>query len=361
MSRADAAPLQDLRWPVTVIAAVAAIWLLRAAAVVVIPLATAFFIAIAIYPVQVHLHARFPRRRWLALALTMALLLAVTAGAMWAVAESVDEAVEAAPRYAGRVQELWGSVKQTMSAYGVPLPDNVLASPDVQQRLGTLTASAVRLASEIVTGLVLVFFLVLLMLLEAPVWDENTRRVLQDDRGRLALDTIGEIAEKVRGYLYVRTLLGLMSAGAAGLWLLILDVDLVLVWVVLTFALNYIPNLGSVLAVIPPSLMAAVQHGPMHALITIGGLTVFEQIIGNFIDPRMQGRRLQISPVVVLVALIFWTWMWGAVGALLAVPMTVTLLAAAAHVPGLERLAALVAAERDHSGPSPPGAGRRAA
>lgn len=76
----------------------------------------------------------------------------------------------------------------------------------------------------------------------------------------------------------------------------------------------------------------------------------------------MRGRRLNAGQyLLVLVALIFWTWMWGAVGALLAVPMTVTLLAAAAQVPGLEALTALVAAERDRSSPAPPGAGSRAA
>ena len=104
-----------------------------------------------------------------------------------------------------------------------------------------------------------------------------------------------------------------------------------MVWALLTFALNYIPNLGSIVAVMPPSLMALVQHGPIRGLITLGGLAVIEQVIGNYVDPRMQGRRLQVSPVVVLVALVFWTWMWGVPVALLAVPMTVTLLAAAAH------------------------------
>ncbi len=147
----------------------------------------------------------------------------------------------------------------------------------------------------------------------------------------------------MRQYLFIRTVLGAVSAVAAGAWLLILDVDLVLVWVVLTFALNYIPNIGSIIAVFPPSLMALLQHGPTYGLLTLGGLTVFEQVIGNFIDPRMQGRRLRVSPVVVLVALLFWSWMWGPVGALLAVPMTVLLLAAAAHVPRLRPFTTILA------------------
>jgi AI-2 transport protein TqsA len=201
---------------------------------------------------------------------------------------------------------------------------------------------------EIVAGLVLVFFLVVLMLLEAAVWRDNTRRALSDAHGRLALDTVAEVADKIRGYLYVRTMLGFVSAAAAGVWLFVLDVDLVLVWVVLIFLLNYIPNIGSIIAVLPPSLLAMLQHGPLHGAIVLGGLGVIEQIIGNFIDPRMQGRRLHLSPVLVLTALVFWTWVWGPVGALLAVPMTVTLLAAAEHVPALRPFVRLAAAERQH-------------
>jgi AI-2 transport protein TqsA len=227
----------------------------------------------------------------------------------------------------------------------------------VQQRFRDLAASAVRVGWEIVSGLVLVFFLVLLMLLEAPVWRDKTRRVLRDERGAATLETITDIAAKVRSYLFVRSVLGLMSAAAAGVWLLVLDVDLVLVWVTLTFLLNYIPNLGSIIAVIPPSLMAFLQHGPVVGIATLAGLSVFEQVIGNFIDPRMQGRRLEVSPVVVLVALVFWTWVWGPVGALLAVPMTVALLAAAAHVPGLAGVATMLAAVRERN-PSGSRAGR---
>jgi predicted PurR-regulated permease PerM len=86
-----------------------------------------------------------------------------------------------------------------------------------------------------------------------------------------------------------------------------LGVDLVLVWMVLTFALNYIPNVGSIIAVIPPSLLAVLQHGPVRGLVVLGGLAVFEQIIGNLIEPRLEGRRLEISPVVALLSLVFWS------------------------------------------------------
>jgi AI-2 transport protein TqsA len=346
--RPDDADVRDkaATWLLGVVTAVAVIWFLRAAALVVMPLAVAFFIAIVVQPVQASLRERLPRYPWAAVPLTMGLIVVILGGFIWATAESVDEAAERVPRYSGRLQQSWQSLQDAATAYGLPVPGDVLAPGNLERRLGGLLTATIRTTWEVVSGLVLVLFLVLLMLLEAPAWSANTRRLLRDRHARAALDTVAGVAEKVRVYLYVRTLLGLMSAAAAGLWLWLLGVDLVLVWVVLTFALNYIPNLGSIIAVIPPSLMALVQHGPVRGLIVIAGLAVVEQIIGNFIDPRMQGRRLQISPVVVLVALVFWTWVWGPVGALLAVPMTVTLLAAAVHVPALAPFAELLAAEK---------------
>jgi AI-2 transport protein TqsA len=332
-----------------VIAVVCLIWLIRTAAVVIIPLATAFFVAIVVYPVQLWLHAQLPRFRWAALPLTLGLLLAILGGGVWAVAESVDEAIERAPAHTDRFESAWNDLREMAETYGLPIPEDLLSSGNVRQRIERYASSAVRSVWEAITGLVVVFFLVVLMLIEAPIWDQNTRRVMRDERAAATLDTVTEIAEKIRIYLYVRTVLGVMSAIAAGIWLLVLGVDLVPIWVVLTFLLNYIPNLGSIIAVVPPTLMALIQFGPSHALLTLGGLGVAEQIIGNFLEPRMEGRRLHISPVVVLVALIFWTWAWGAPGALLAVPMTVALIAAASRVPSLQPLTTLLAAEREGS------------
>ena len=339
-----------LTWLVGIIAAICAIWVLRVASIVAIPLTAAFFVAIVVQPVLGYLGRTFPRPRWAPLALTMGLLVVLAGGTIWAMAEAVDEAAEAAPRHMDRAQQLWRDVEQWAQGSPLPVPASLLSGIDVQQRLTTVAEAALRVAWEVTSGVVLVFFLVLLMLIEAGAWSEKTRRVLRDGRGAAALESVREVAAKVRTYLYVRTVLGLASAAAAGVWLLLLDVDLVLVWVVLTFALNYIPNIGSIIAVIPPSLMAALQHGPLWGLVTLGGLAVVEQIIGNYIDPRMQGRRLQISPVVVLVAVVFWSWMWGAVGAVLAVPITVALLAAADRVQGLQPLVSLLTLDEGERG-----------
>ena len=339
-----------LTWLVGIIAAVCVIWLLRAAALVVVPLVTAFFITISIYPVQVFLQRRLGPLDWAALPLTLLVLVAIIGGGVWALAESIDEAVERAPQHRERAAAIWQQARAAAREAGIPIPENLLQTADVQQRLARFGTAAVQWAWATISGLVLVFFLVVLMLVEGTSWENTAQRLLRDADGRTLAKMVSELAAKIRSYLYVRTILGLMSGGAAAVWLTALDVDLVLVWVVLTVLLNYIPNLGSVIAVLPPSLMALLQHGPTHGLVVLGGLTVIEQIIGNYIDPRIQGRRLHISPVVVLASLVFWTWVWGPIGSLLSVPVTVTLLAAAARSERLRPLAALASAESPDRG-----------
>lgn len=342
-----------LTWTTGIIAAVAVIWLFRAAALVVMPLAAAFFIAIVIYPVQAWLHQRLRRYEWAAVPLTMALFVAILGGGIWAIAEALDEAAEQAPQHAGALQERWQEVVQFAEQNGIPLPQDLTSSAsNATGRITGFVTTALRTAWDLLSGLILVFFLVLLMLLEASDWSRTARRVWPGrESGEGLRGTVTMIAGKVRQYLYVRTVLGAISAAIAGVWLLLLGVDLVLVWVLLTFLLNYIPNLGSIIAVVPPSLMALLQYGPLRGALVLGGLAIFEQIIGNYIDPRMQGKRLQISPVVVLIALVFWTWMWGPAGALLAVPMTVTLLAAASHSETLRPLTTLLAQEDEKGEP----------
>jgi AI-2 transport protein TqsA len=127
-----------------------------------------------------------------------------------------------------------------------------------------------------------------------------------------------------------------------GLWIWVLGIDFAFVWGLLFFVLNFVPNIGSIVAAVPPILMAFVQFGPGHALMLAVGLLGIEQFIGNFIDPKIQGRALQVSPAVVLVSIIFWTWAWGVPGAFLAMPITIALMMVFSQVESLQPLAILL-------------------
>ncbi len=104
--------------------------------------------------------------------------------------------------------------------------------------------------------------------------------------------------------------------------LLIIGVDFPLLWGMLAFLLNYVPTLGSIIAAVPPVLLAIVQLGPGHALATALVFVGVNVVLGNFVEPHFMGRRLGLSTLVVFLSLVFWGWVWGPVGMLLSVPLT---------------------------------------
>jgi predicted PurR-regulated permease PerM len=102
-------------------------------------------------------------------------------------------------------------------------------------------------------------------------------------------------------------------------------VDFAVLWGLLTFCLNYIPNIGSIIAAVPPVLLALVQYGPGTALAVAIGYVVINVVFGNLVEPRVMGRGLGLSTLVVFISLVFWQWVLGPVGMLLSVPLTMTL------------------------------------
>ena len=319
------------------------------------PLALAFFLAAAVHPVQAGLAARLPpglRGLGLLAALAVVVLaLAALVGAVWLAGELVAPKM---PEYADQLRQQWQSLKGWARQVGLPLP---MAGGDAEAEqstngnlIETLTGTLQDFASSFVSFLVLLvltLFFMLLMLGEAHRWGEKAVNALPGGAGLKAVDVVRTVAFKVRRFLLVRTVASLISGVVAGVWLWLVGVDLALVWGLLFFVLNYIPNIGSVIAAIPPTLVALLQLGPAWAAVAVAGLVANEQIIGNYVDPKLQGRNLDVSPLVILVSVIFWGWVWGIVGALIAVPMTVTLLIAFSRTEALRPLALLLSSSPD--------------
>lgn len=323
-------------------------WALSVTAPVTMPLAFAFFLAVIVHPIQSRLESRLPRRlRWVGVMVSMLVIVAVLAvlgGALWLFAELMTEQL---PAYVERLQSTWHGFIEWLRNQGLPLRE-------VQERAGGAVASAGTyvppvLASlwQIVITLVLIFFFVFLMLLEASLWRRKAMAALSDSRIKAVLETVEAATAKIRRYLVVRTGVSLISGLVAGAWLWLTGVDFAYLWGFLAFALNYVPNIGSIIAVIPPTLLAVVQYGPGWALLVLAGLVASEQVIGNYVDPKLTGRTLDISPLVVLVSVIFWGWLWGPAGAVLAVPPTVLVIVACEHVDSLRPVAKLLAGSPD--------------
>jgi predicted PurR-regulated permease PerM len=125
--------------------------------------------------------------------------------------------------------------------------------------------------------------------------------------------------------MVIKTVISLATGILITLWLYILDVDYAILWGFVAFLLNYIPNIGSVVAAVPAVILAFIQYGIGNAALVTVGYIVVNFIIGNVIEPRVMGRKLGLSTLVVFLSLIFWGAMLGLVGAILSVPLTMTL------------------------------------
>lgn len=154
---------------------------------------------------------------------------------------------------------------------------------------------------------------------------------------------LGAISFSLQRYVGVKTLISLITAGISYGVFRALGLEYAETWAVLTFALNFIPSIGSIIAVIFPSLIALVQFdsiGPF--LVIVLGCGTLQFLIGNFLDPAMLGRSLNMSTFLVILALTFWTTIWGLIGAFLSVPLTVCILIVFSHVPALRPVAIMM-------------------
>jgi AI-2 transport protein TqsA len=341
-------------WLIGIAVALALAWTLRQTIWITLPLAISFFVALGVWPICSWVQDRVPRRLgflgYLAAMATILVLLALFFGAVWYVAQRV---LSDFPRYADDFRALWSALVDWANGLGLPVSvpappvDGSLPGSDQAEgsgldpitgfALGTLNS-----AWQIVSALILIFFFVLLMLIEAPTWRAKLGSAFGANRKEVWLDSVGAIAQRFRLYLLLRTVIGLITGALYGAWLALLGVDFALLWGMMAFLLNFIPTLGSFIVFGLASLFALLQQDLQTALIAAAGLFVIEQVMGNVIEPRWQGRRLSISPLVVLVALLVWGWIWGVVGTLVAVPITVLMIIAFAHIPALRPIALLL-------------------
>jgi len=292
---------------------------LKAAESIVVPFLLSLFVAIISAPALFSL-----QRRGLPAGLSLlAVLLAVGLVAVvlaLIVGTSVNRFAAAVPEYRARLEEEVSALLQWLEAYGVALPVD-----SVREALNP--SAAMQLASTMLTGLsgVLtnVFFIILtviFILLEATSFTDKLRRIMGGSAE--AIPHLSELSDDINRYIGMKTLTSLATGVLIALWLAIIGVDFPVLWGLLAFLLNFVPTIGSIIAAVPAVLLAFVQAGLGLAALGAGGYLVVNVLIGNIIEPRVMGRGLGLSPLVVFLSLVFWGWVLGPVGMLLSIPLT---------------------------------------
>ena len=336
--------------PLWILAAVAIGFVLKMAQSVVIPLVIAWLLSYVLAPVAGFLHRRFRLPNALAVFAVVVLLgLLAWGGALW-VQERLDTFVKA---YQNGYHE---KIAQLIDDYSslLKLPAALDLDFDFSQVVRPWILSASKFFASFLYNGVLVVIFIVFMLASKPYGEAKIRNVLPDRASTLSR-MLREISTQISAYLGALFVISLLTGLAVWGVLALLGVDFAFTWGALAFLLNFIPTLGSVLASLPPVLIAFVQFGDiLHPAIVAAALLAIQFTIGNLVAPKVYGDRLDLSPVTILLFLLFWGWLWGIPGTLLSVPLAATLQITLAHIPPLAPLAVLMGSGKKRSLPAPP-------
>jgi len=230
--------------------------------------------------------------------------------------------ISAYPRYHARFETLIGTIMEQFEISPIWW-ENVHLAPVIGEQLLALSGFLV----GFMTNLILVVFFLVFLLLGAPYFDIKIDKALSSRNATRAREVTKKISGQISSYLFLQFVISAATGFIAWALFASVGLDFAVTWGVLTFLLNFIPNLGSFIAAFPPILLALVQFYPSFgpAIIISTGLLIIQQGLGNFITPKIMGDRLNLSPVIILVSLLMWGWLWGIAGAILSVPIASTI------------------------------------
>jgi predicted PurR-regulated permease PerM len=186
-----------------------------------------------------------------------------------------------------------------------------------------LVATILNSLKGVLTNTFLIIFTMIFMLLEVSSVGTKVEAAL--GRSAESLERPREFLHNLGRYLGIKTIVSSATGACAGMLAWSIGLDFPLLWAMLAFLFNYIPTIGSIIAAVPAVLLALVQLGPGAAGVTAMGFAAINVVFGNIIEPRLMGYGVGLSPLIVFVGLVFWGWVFGPVGMLLSVPLTMTL------------------------------------
>ena len=321
---------------------------LRAAGQLLLPFLVSVFLAIISLPLMEWLKKRGVPVG-LAVMLTVLADVAVVAAVLIVIGQSLNEFTTAAPGYQARLTELVRSTFGWLQARGVPteawgVPE--LINPGA---LMDLVGGTLRAVAAVAQNTFLVILTMVFILFEAAGFSGKLRAAFGDRPGDF--ERLNTMALQIQRYLAIKTLVSFATGVFVGLWVAVLGLGFPLLWGLVAFIFNYIPNLGSILAAVPPVLLAIVQFGAGKAAVVALGYVVINIVLANFLEPYLMGRRLGLSTLVVFLSLIFWGWVWGPVGMLLSVPLTVIVKIALENTEDFRWLAVMLDANPTRTAP----------
>jgi len=298
---------------------------MKQSAPLIVPFLLSMFIAIISFPLMCKLQlAGLPKG--LSLSIVILLVIAIGVGITLLVGSSITDFSRMMPEYQQKISAEWGYGLQWMSDHGLSLTDTVKDVFDPAAAVG-LISSILKGFGNVLTNSFLIILTVIFILVETAGLTQKFLSINDNASSQMESDgrAFSEVfVEKVRNYMSMKTIISMITGVIIGTALSIIGVDYPILWGVLAFMLNFVPNIGSIIAAVPAVMLAIVQLDMMHALMVATVYIVVNVVIGSVIEPKYMGKGLGLSTLIVFVSLVFWGWVLGPVGMLLSVPLTIT-------------------------------------
>jgi AI-2 transport protein TqsA len=308
---------------------------IRASATIINPIMLAIVITITVLPVPGRLKKR-GMPGWLALVLSILLVVLILLMVIFTVFFSITKLTTTLPTYMNDLSTQATSDLSTLDDSG----SMTIQIQSVVTTMGSITASLLASTASLLVqfGLALVIFC--FMIAAALSLPAPSRLGL--DPNAPVISRIATLTEDVRKYMTVLTGINFLVGLGNTVFLLIIGVDYAVLWGLLAWFMGYIPSIGFLIALIPPTLLAYAEFGPQTALIVIAGYILINGGVQNIVQPKIMGQSLRISPVVVFIMVFVWGYLLGGMGAILAVPMTLLVLIIMEYFDGTRPIAILM-------------------
>lgn len=292
---------------------------IKSASEIIVPFLLSLFLAIVLSPSY-----NFFRRKGLGDALSLAfvitlfvIFLSLVVKLLGSSAQDFSSNIDF---YEEQLLVYFHSVENFSSDFGIELPWNEVIQAINSKQIMLFATGILQSMGSIFTNGFVILFTLIFMLLESSHFVE---KISYADGMRNSIGYIKEISSKIKEYMVLKAIISLLTGCFIWIFLSIIGTDYAFLWAVLAFLLNFIPNIGSIIAAVPAVLLTLVQLGSFSAIIVLAVYIVINVLIGSVVEPKVMGKGLGLSTLVVFLSLLFWGWLLGTVGMLLSIPLTI--------------------------------------
>jgi len=286
---------------------------------IVIPILLAIFITILTSPLLIWLQEKGLHGALSLLGIMVILIIGMSLLG-YLITTSLNDFAANLPVYETKLRQSMSGLVGFLHEHGLEFSEESISSFIDPGRMAAFASGIVKGFGSALTNGFMILLLVVFMLLEASVLPQKLQAIHAD-----ASSHASEFLHNVKQYMKIKSIFSFFTGLLVYICLLIIGLDYALLWAVLAFLLNFVPNIGSIIAAVPAVLLALIQLGVIGALEVVAVFAVVNVVIGSILEPKYMGQGLGLSTLVVFVSLLFWGWVFGPVGMLLSIPLTIML------------------------------------